>query len=110
MSNLHLGDGIMMEKQNDSTKKARIQIQVDQNLKKNAEEILSSLGMTPTTAVTMLFKRIVATDSYPVDLTLTEREKASNDLLNTIDKLPVHKITSKEEALDWLSSDSDDNE
>jgi len=68
MSSLHLGDGIMMEKQNDST------------------------------------------DSYLIDLTLTEKEKASNDLLNTIDKLPVHKITSKEEVLDWLNSDSDDNE
>lgn len=98
----------MMEKHNNSTKKARIQIQVDQSLKNNAEEILNNLGMTPTTAVTMLFKRIVATDSYPVDLTLTEREKASNNLLMTIDKLPIHKIESKQEALDWLDSDSAD--
>ncbi|KRO00578.1 type II toxin-antitoxin system RelB/DinJ family antitoxin [Companilactobacillus kimchiensis] len=98
----------MMEKQNDSTKKARIQIQVDQNLKNNAEEVLNNLGMTPTSAITMLFKRIVATDSYPVNLTLTERERAGNELLNTIDKLPVHKITSKEEALKWLDSDSED--
>ncbi|QMT84031.1 type II toxin-antitoxin system RelB/DinJ family antitoxin [Companilactobacillus pabuli] len=61
--------------------------------------------MTPTTAVTMLFKRIVVTDSYPVDLTLTDREKTTNELMNTVEKFPVNKINSKEEALNWLEED-----
>jgi addiction module antitoxin, RelB/DinJ family len=95
----------MMEKKSDTNKKARIQIQVDQSLKDNAEEILDSLGMTPTAAVTMLFKRIVATDSFPIDLTLTDREKASNDLLRVVNKQPVHEIKSKDEAMKWLSED-----
>lgn len=95
----------MMEKKYDTNKKARIQIQVDQSLKDNAEEILNSLGMTPTAAVTMLFKRIVATDSFPIDLTLTDREKASNELLKTVSKQPVHEIKSKDEAMKWLSED-----
>jgi addiction module antitoxin, RelB/DinJ family len=94
-----------MEKKSDTNKKARIQIQVDQSLKDNAEEILDSLGMTPTAAVTMLFKRIVATDSFPIDLTLTDREKASNDLLRVVNKQPVHEIKSKDEAMKWLSED-----
>ncbi|AKP03910.1 hypothetical protein ABB44_10000 [Companilactobacillus farciminis] len=63
------------------------------------------MGMTPTTAVTMLFKRIVVTDSYPVDLTLTDREKTTNELMNTVEKFPVNKINSKEEALNWLEED-----
>jgi DNA-damage-inducible protein J len=95
----------MMEKEQLSKKKARIQIQVDQNLKDSVEEVLNNLGMTPTTAVTMLFKRIVATDSYPVDLTLTEREKATNELMNTVEKLPVNRINSQEDALRWLEED-----
>lgn len=95
----------MMEKKSDTNKKARIQIQVDQSLKDNAEEILDSLGMTPTAAVTMLFKRIVATDSFPIDLTLTDREKASNELLRVVNKQPVHEIKSKDEAMKWLSED-----
>lgn len=95
----------MSKKDQLSQKKARIQIQVDQNLKDDVEEVLNNLGMTPTTAVTMLFKRIVATDSYPVDLSLTEREKATNELMNTVEKLPVNKISSKEEALRWLEND-----
>lgn len=94
-----------MEKEQLSKKKARIQIQVDQNLKDSVEEVLNNLGMTPTTAVTMLFKRIVATDSYPVDLTLTEREKATNELMNTVEKLPVNRINSQEDALRWLEED-----
>ena len=60
--------------------------------------------MTPTTAVTMLFKRIVAIDSYPV-VTLTDREKATNELMNTVEKLLVNKINSKEDALSWLEED-----
>ena len=95
----------MIEKEQLSKKKARIQIQVDQNLKDSVEEVLNNLGMTPTTAVTMLFKRIVATDSYPVDLTLTEREKATNELMNTVEKLPVNRINSQEDALRWLEED-----
>lgn len=95
----------MMEKKSDTNKKARIQIQVDQSLKDNAEEILDSLGMTPTAAVTMLFKRIVATDSFPIDLTLTDRERASNELLRVVNKQPVHEIKSKDEAMKWLSED-----
>ena len=95
----------MMEKKYDTNKKARIQIQVDQSLKDNAEEILDNLGMTPTAAVTMLFKRIVATDSFPIDLTLTDREKASNELLKAVNKQPVHEIKSKDEAMKWLSED-----
>ena len=95
----------MMEKKSDTSKKARIQIQVDQSLKDNAEEILDNLGMTPTAAVTMLFKRIVATDSFPIDLTLTDREKASNELLKAVNKQPVHEIKSKDEAMKWLSED-----
>ncbi|GEO57191.1 type II toxin-antitoxin system RelB/DinJ family antitoxin [Companilactobacillus bobalius] len=95
----------MMGKQHETPKKARIQIQVDQNLKDNAEEVLNNLGMTPTAAVTMLFKRIVATDSYPVNLALTDRERASNELLKTVDKLPVREIKSKDEAMRWLSDD-----
>lgn len=95
----------MMEKEQLSKKKARIQIQVDQNLKDSVEEVLNNLGMTPTTAVTMLFKRIVATDSYPVDLTLTDREKATNELMNTVEKLPVNRINSQEDALRWLEED-----
>lgn len=94
-----------MEKQHETPKKTRIQIQVDQSLKENAEEVLNSLGMTPTAAVTMLFKRIVATDSYPVDLTLTDREKAGNELLKTVNDLPVRDIKSKDEAMKWLSDD-----
>lgn len=95
----------MIEKEQLSKKKARIQIQVDQNLKDSVEDVLSNLGMTPTTAVTMLFKRIVATDSYPVDLTLTDREKATNELMNTVEKLPVNRINSQEDALRWLEED-----
>ena len=95
----------MMDKKSDTNKKARIQIQVDQSLKDNAEEILDSLGMTPTAAVTMLFKRIVATNSFPIDLTLTDRERASNELLRVVNKQPVHEIKSKGEAMKWLSED-----
>ncbi len=42
--------------------KKRIQVQVDKELADDTEQVLERLGLTQTTAITMLYKRIVASD------------------------------------------------
>ncbi|MFD1471679.1 type II toxin-antitoxin system RelB/DinJ family antitoxin [Companilactobacillus mishanensis] len=96
----------MINKQ--SQKKARIQVQVDQDLKDSAEEVLNDLGMNSTTAINVLFKRIVATESFPVNLSLTEKEKATRELQKSISKIPVRKIQTDEDVSKWLDETSDD--
>ena len=103
---LLLGVNILADKP--ITKKTRIQVQVDADLKKDVDEVLSHLGMTPTAAITLLYKRIVATNSYPVDLSLTEDEKERLSLIEDAKKLPIRTINTKEEAEQWLNQHSDD--
>lgn len=88
--------------------KKRIQVQVDKKLADNTEQILQELGLTPTTAITMLYKRIVANGSLPFDVALTEREKASLDLLNTTKNLPVTKLDTQEKLEKWFADESED--
>lgn len=88
--------------------KKRIQVQVDQDLADNTEQILNELGLTPTTAITMLYKRIVANGGLPFNVSLTEREKATLKLLNNTKKLPVTKINTQEELEKWFADDSKD--
>lgn len=55
-------------------KEDEVTVQVDKKLQKDAEKVLKNLGMTTTDAITLLYEQIARTNSYPVDLTLTERE------------------------------------
>ena len=55
-------------------KEDEVTIQVDKKLQKDVERVLKNLGMTTTDAITLLCEQIARTNSYPVDLTLTERE------------------------------------
>lgn len=82
-----------MDKPGKNNRKACIQIQVDSELKSKAEDILSRLGMNSTMAITILFKQIVATNSYPVKLELTEREIATKNLLESTKDLSVKDIS-----------------
>ena len=43
---------------------------IDTGLKENAEEILSQLGITPSSAIQMLYSQIVLTRGLPLDLHL----------------------------------------
>ena len=86
--------------------KKRIQVQVDEKLAKDTEFILDQLGLTPTTVITMMYKRIVANGGIPFDISLTDREKATLELMNTIENLPVTKLETAEEIEDWFSDET----
>lgn len=43
---------------------------IDTNLKENAENILSQLGISPSSAIQMLYSQIVLTRGLPLDLHL----------------------------------------
>ena len=47
-------------------------VRINKKLKRNAEVILSELGITPTCAIHMLYSQIVLTRSFPLDLKLPE--------------------------------------
>ena len=47
---------------------------IDSNLKENAERILQQLGISPSSAIQMLYSQIVLTRGMPLDLHLPARE------------------------------------
>lgn len=46
---------------------------IDSNLKENAEGILAQLGISPSSAIQMLYSQIVLTKGLPLDLHLPSR-------------------------------------
>lgn len=44
---------------------AAVYVRIDTNLKENAEEILSRLGISPSSAIQMLYSQIVLTKGLP---------------------------------------------
>lgn len=47
---------------------------IDSNLKENAEGILAQLGISPSSAIQMLYSQIVLTRGLPLDLHLPSRK------------------------------------
>ena len=47
---------------------------IDTNLKENAESILQQLGISPSSAIQMLYSQIVLTRGLPLDLHLPSRK------------------------------------
>jgi len=88
----------------DETKK-RIQVKVDKDVAEEATSILDSLGLTTTSAVNLLFRRIVATKSFPVSLDLTKGEKAMLDFKENTKNDPRHIFNDEKEVKDWIEDD-----
>jgi DNA-damage-inducible protein J len=49
-------------------KSAFVRARIEPNLKQQAENILHELGISPTQAVTMLYKHVAREHNWPIDL------------------------------------------
>lgn len=81
---------------------------IDTDLKENAESILSKLGITPSSAIQMLYSQIVLTRSLPLNLQLPSarptaiggmtREQINAELQKGIDSLQNDPTYTAEEV------------
>jgi DNA-damage-inducible protein J len=53
---------------------AFIRARVEPQLKENAEHVLDEIGITPTQAITMLYKRIARDHEWPLELKIPNDE------------------------------------
>ncbi|KRM89002.1 addiction module antitoxin, RelB DinJ family [Liquorilactobacillus vini DSM 20605] len=83
--------------------KKRVQVQIDKDLANDTKAVLSELGLNPTTAINMFYKRIVADGALPFKPALSEAEKANLHLLEATQNLPVTKFKDAKEVADWLN-------
>ena len=85
--------------------KKRIQVQVDRNLANQGDAVLQSLGLTPTTAITMFYKRLVATGGLPFVPELTQREKDELAIQQLTTDWPTVELNTPEKIKEWSQQD-----
>lgn len=88
--------------------KKRVQVQIDKNLAENTEAVLSELGLTPTTAINMLYKQIVADGALPFKPTLSETERAKLRFLKATENTPIVEFKDAKEVANWLNDPNED--
>ena len=81
---------------------------IDTNLKEHAEGILSQLGITPSSAIQMLYSQIVLKKGMPFDLRLPSskpssvntltREQLNAELQKGLDSIKAGKVFSADEV------------
>lgn len=84
---------------------AKLQITMDDALKKEAERIMEELGLTPKTAVTAFYEQIVEQGRIPFDLALSERQKRTSNIQRLAQDLPVRELDTDEKIEAWLNEE-----
>ena len=57
--------------------KANISVEIDKDVKIQAEEILSKLGLSPDIVITLLYKQIVLHNGIPFEIKLPSNHKSA---------------------------------
>ena len=71
-----------------------IYIRMEKELRNNAENILEQLGITPSAAIHMLYRKIILTNSFPLDLKLPANSATenTNEYINSVKSETYKKI------------------
>ena len=88
--------------------KKRVQVKIDKDLADNTEAVLNELGLNPTTAINMFYKRIVAEAALPFKPALSEAERANLRFLKATEGTPVTEFKDAKEVADWLNDPDED--
>lgn len=90
---------------------------IDKNLKENAESILNQLGISPSSAIQMLYSQIVLQKGMPFELRLPakkplavgsmSKEELNLELQKGIESLTSEKSYSVDEVDDYFSKEYD---
>lgn len=85
------------------TTKKRIQVQVDRQLAEEGDAVLQELGINPTTAITMFYKRLVARGGLPFSAELTQREKDELAIQKMTANWPTEELDTPQKIEAWLN-------
>ena len=89
----------------DKKTQARVQANVDADVKDMAESVIKAVGLTPTVVINGLYRKIAATGKIPLDFSLTSEQMADFQLQNAVKKLPVKKLRTKKEIEDFFNDE-----
>lgn len=89
----------------DKKTQARVQANVDADVKDMAESVIKAVGLTPTVIINGLYRKIATTGKIPLDFSLTSEQMADLQLQNAVKKLPVKKLRTKKEIDDFFNDE-----
>ncbi len=89
----------------DKKTQARVQANVDADVKDMAESVIKAVGLTPTVIINGLYRKIATTGKIPLDFSLTSEQMADLQLQNAVKKLPVKKLRTKKEIEDFFNDE-----
>lgn len=88
---------------------------IDTNLKDSAEEILSQLGISPSSAIQMLYSQIVLRNGMPFELRLPSskplniatmtKEQIDEELKKGVDSIKAGRVYSSDEVDELLEKE-----
>ena len=67
-----------------------INIQVDSNTKKQATEILNSLGLSMSTAINIFLKQVIKRNGIPFEVVNTKQDKETIETINEMKDMIKH--------------------
>ena len=111
---LHMSDAMMIQKERDTMSSVNMSIRVDSELKAQAEQVLSQLGMNMTGTINMFLQQIVRDRAVPLSLSLSSEQSLYADLLRAkteraqgVEYLSASQVLSEmEQAIEKGASDA----
>lgn len=78
------------------TKKSKVAVQVDAEIKEQAEIILNTLGLTMTGAINIFFRQIVIQNGFPLEMKLSNINSVSpvDSISNELFDMEIKKAVS----------------
>lgn len=84
---------------------AKLEIFIDDKLKRDAEQIIAELGLTPQTAIVLFYNQIVEQGKAPFLTELAERNKRTLSIQKLSEELPIRRLDTDEKINEWFNED-----
>ena len=66
---------------------ANINVRIDNDVKKSAEAVFASLGITPTAAISLFYNQVIRTNSIPFELKADIPSKETLSALKEVEEM-----------------------
>lgn len=74
---------------------ANINVRIDNETKKQAEEVFTNLGLTASTAINLFYKQVIRTGSIPFELKIDAPNRKTIRAFKEVEKMEKHPQKSK---------------
>lgn len=74
---------------------ANINVRIDNETKKQAEEVFTNLGLTASTAINLFYKQVIRTGSIPFELKIDTPNRKTIRAFKEVEKMEKHPQISK---------------